>query len=724
MKIRFRLRLAAALLLALPSSAAFSQNPAAPPSPLPVREVVLFTSGVSYIERGGAVDGSAAVPLQFRTAQINDILKSMVLLDEKGQVQPVTYGAREPIGRTLQSFAVDVTQPLGRAELLNRLRGARVTVEATGRETLTGQIVGVEQRQEKIKDGESVTTEILTVLGERGLQSVRLDEVRAIRLLDARLDREFREALGILASGSDDQRRQVMLRFDGAGRRQVRVGYVMEAPLWKMSYRLLLGGTNGAANSGKPDGPAAKPDRPYIQGWALVENTTDDDWQRVRLSLVSGRPVSFIQDLYQPLYLPRPVVPPDVVASPYPQTHGGNLDEEIRDAPARVQQERAKGARDGTQPDTAEVARPQSAPAAAAGSAGSEGIAAGSGGGAALNRFQSSGLVRGSVAAQAEGQSAGELFQYNITTPVTLPRQQAAMIPVIAQDIDGEKVSLYNADTGPRFPLNAVRVKNTTTLHLKGGPVTLFDDGVYAGDARMEDIPPGDSRLVSYAVDLSVEGERQGPAASTTETSLSLRRGVLTVSRRERLETTYTLKSRADKARTVLVEHPFRSEYKLVAPAAAAERAANYYRFAVAVPPGTSQTLKVAVERPLSQTIAILDGDLNALAFFANRKDIAPRLREALQEVVQRRRRVQEREQLAASREGEIEAIGKDQDRIRKNMVALDKASALYKRYVGELDRQETRIQNLRQEAGRLRKEAAEADRDLRAYVDNLSISE
>src|SRR5207248_1522077 len=100
------------------------------------------------------------------------------------------------------------------------------------------------------------------------------------------------------------------------------------------------------------------------------------------------------------------------------------------------------------------------------------------------------------VEAQAAGQSAGELFAYNITTPVTLPRQQAAMIPVVAQDVEGEKVSIYNADTGARYPLNAIRLRNTSGLHLKGGPVTLFDEGVYAGDAKMEDIPPGDSRLI------------------------------------------------------------------------------------------------------------------------------------------------------------------------------------------------------------------------------------
>src|SRR5262249_21128725 len=154
-----------------------------------------------------------------------------------------------------------------------------------------------------------------------------------------------------------------------------------------------------------------------------------------------------------------------------------------------------------------------------------------------------------------------------------------------------------------KFPLNAVRIKNNTGQHLKGGPLTLFDEGVYAGDAKMEDIPKGDNRLVSYAVDLSVEGERQGPGQSIHEVSLSLKRGVLTVKRRERQETTYHFKSKADKGRTVLVEHPLNAPFTLVSPEKATERTAAVYRFALPLAAGKTETLKVAMERPVSQIV-------------------------------------------------------------------------------------------------------------------------
>ena len=693
------------LLLTL-LTAGYAQSDAPATRALPVRSVSLFTSGVSYTERSGDVSGDATVPLIFRTAQINDILKSMVLLDEHGQVQPVTYGAHDPISRTLQSFAVDVTQPTSRAELLNRLRGSSVTV-TTANQTLTGQIVGVEDKT--VSNGEKTyTVQALNLLTGAGLQSVYLDDAKAVKLLDPRIDREFRDALTTLAGGSDDQRRTVTLHFVGSGKRQVSVGYVTESPLWKISYRLLLGGAKGQTGQ-----------KPYLQGWALVENTTDDDWQGIHLSLVSGRPVSFIQDLYQPLYLPRPVVAPDIIASPEPQTHEGNLqaDRAVVDAPVMAE----------APPPPAPMAMSAAATPGAGGMPQSRMLKAtpshAIGAGEADSSLFDANAVRQSVTAQARGADTGEQYEYDITTPVTLPRQQASMIPVVAQDIEGQKVLLYNADSDPKFALDAVRLHNTTGLHLKGGPVTLFDDGVYAGDARMEDVPPQATRLISYAVDLFVLGDRKQPNPSSVETSLSLKRGVLTITRREKQETDYTFKSQAKEAKTVLVEQPYDAQYTLVAPSKADEQTAGLYRFAVTVKPDQSQKLKVIVSRPLYSSITLVDADLNEIAVYANRADLSAATRTALQGVIQRRRAIDELTSQAGTCDAEISSIGASQDRVRKNMAQLDHASALYKRYVEGLDAQETRIQALQGHSQKLRAQAAEADRALRAYLDTLTLT-
>jgi hypothetical protein len=667
--------------------------PNAPAADLPVTAVTLFSSGVAYTLREGEVDaGEASVALTFRTTQVSDILKSLVLLDEGGTARPAVLPSRDPVGRTLQSFAVDVTHNRSRADLLRQLRGAPLRVETVAGEAFEGRIVGVEEREEAAGNDRTVTVEALSLLTDAGLVAVDLPRTRLLRLLDARLDRELRDALAVLASGSDDARRTLTLGFSGAARRRVRVGYITEAPLWRVSYRLVL------------DDEA----KPYLQGWALVENTSDDDWSGVALSLVSGRPVSFIQDLYQPLYVSRPVVPPDVVASPFPQTHGGDLLAPDMDD-AFAPEEMARGAFAAAAPPMVAMSAPAPAPA---------------GGGALFQRSRvSAGALRESGPAQAEGRQAGELFAYHVATPVTLPRQQAAMIPIVSGEAEGEKLSLYNYDADPTHPLNAVRLVNSTGLHLKGGPLTVFDGGVYAGDARMEEVPPGDSRLITYAVDLAVEGERRQFQHRTDHVGLSIKRGMLILSHRQRATTHYTIKNKAMKERLVYVEHPYRSDWELTDETPApAERSARFYRFAVRVAPNEVGFLSVVEEQPLSQTASLTGTSLNVLLSHVSGGEVPQRLKDAMAAVVERRRNIEELDARAAQLEIERQTLREEQDRIRKNMTALEKDSALYRRYVDELDRQETRLSQVRPEIDGLRAESQAETLRLNEYVDNLEV--
>ena len=698
----FQCRVSWLAFFALAAPAFAQAPPAAAPNPLPIKQVTVFTSGVSYIERDGTVSGDAAVPLAFRTAQINDLLKSLTLIDSQGQVQPVVYGAQDPVGRTLQSFAIDVTTPQSRTELLTQLRGASVQVTTAAKTTETGQIVSVESKAVTGPNSTASTLDTLNLLGAGGLLSVRLDNVTQIKLLDPRLDSEFRAALTALAAGSDNQRRTVTLHFAGSGRRPVSVGYITESPLWKISYRLLLGAPGKAA----------------LQGWALVENTSDDDWSAIHLSLVSGRPISFIEDLYQPLYLPRPVVQPDIIASPTPQTHDSDMrDEGVAGAVVNEQNRISIGGMNNSLPGTA---RTQTSTASVITADEEQKVRS-----QPNNFYHSPGLLYNnpSVSAQATGAEAGEQFAYDVTTPVTLPRQQAAMIPVVAQDVGADKVSLYNADADPTFPLNAVRLHNTTKLHLKGGPVTLFDGGAYAGDAVMEDVAPGETRLISYAVDLSIRGERQYLYADQPRRTLTIHAGVLTITRRDRTKVHYVFHSQAQADKTVLVEYPFSPATHLIAPAAPTERTPTVYRFAVAVPAGKTAALDVETETPSYSTVALLTDNLDAFVSETGNEDIPLKTRAALADIVKQRRHVQALTDQAAAADTQVAQLAAEQDRIRKNMNALDRTSPLYKRYVGELNAQETQIAALRAAAQRSRAAADAARAALRSTLDTLEIN-
>src|SRR5262245_10272022 len=326
-----------ALLRARPA-AKQPEEPAAQAAQLPIGQVVLFSSGVGYFQREGTVEGDARVNLSFPTSDINDLIKSMVLRDlDGGHVSAVSYDSNAPVERTLKSFAVNLQGNPSFADILHQARGekAEVALANAGAGTLSGTIIGVERQRQQVGK-EVVEQQVLNLWCADGMRSVKLSEVQRVRFLNANLDSEFKKALETLASSHDTQKKAVSIRFVGEGRRRVRVGYVVENPIWKTSYRLVLS-TKGE-------------EKPYLQGWAVVENPTDEDWKGVRMALVSGRPISFQMDLYTPRYVPRPVVVPELFQGLRPVAYSGAMDRLSRESahmPSEEGKEKAKDKEEG-----------------------------------------------------------------------------------------------------------------------------------------------------------------------------------------------------------------------------------------------------------------------------------------------------------------------------------------------------------------------------------------
>ncbi len=422
-----------------------------------------------------------------------------------------------------------------------------------------GTLIGVEKKTESVGEGSQhriMEQEYITLLTEDGFRSLSLATVQRIKLTNPTLNAELHQALATLATNHDAQKKTVSITFDGIGNRQARIAYLTETPVWKTSYRLVL------------DEDKA----PYLQGWAIVENQTPQDWNNVKLSLVSGRPISFTMDLYQPLYNPRPVVQPELYANLKPQTYGDAMDELKPMAsapPARNEMKKERMLGKMAQGATSSRAN---APAEAD----------------AIAEMEMGRLEEG-VTPMAMAEDKGELFEYRIDQPVTLAKHQSALLPIIGQSLQGQKVSLYNQHVNAKHPLNGYRLKNTSALHLMQGPITLFDNGTYAGDARIEDLPPGQDRLISYALDLKTEVEPTFDGGTQELATVSLKKGTMLISRRAVEDRTYLVKNRDTKAKTILIEQPYRADWKLAEPKESTERTRDLYRFSLAVDPGKAQ---------------------------------------------------------------------------------------------------------------------------------------
>jgi hypothetical protein len=683
-------------LVVAASVCAAAVAPAAEPA-LPLEKVVLFTSGIGFFQHAGQVTDDATVEMSFKAEQINDLLKSMVLEDlDGGTVPAVSYASRDPLTKTLATFAIDLTDDPSIGRILGRLRGARIEVDAAT--PAAGTIVGVERRTVPAGENKTVEKEFITILTPEGLRTIALDTITRLRLLDERLQGELEKALAVLALGTDNERKSVSLAFAGQGPRRVRVGYVQEAPVWKTSYRVVLGGGGAAGDDEQPA---------LLQGWAIVENTTDQDWKDVRMSLVSGRPISFTMDLYQPLFVPRPVVLPELYASLRPQQYGQDL--------AAAEREFAAAGRTDARRKLAqqEMAGRMAAPAPAAAmvpaeaAADAEGMAAGT----------------ASIQSVAQGVALGKLFRYEIATPVSIGRQRSAMLPIVSERVAAERVSIYDDRVLAKHPLAGLRLVNSTKLNLMQGPITVYDGGAYAGDARVEDLPPGGERLLSYAVDLDVEVAPRAEPLPETILSVRLVKGTLVVTRKLARRKSFEIKNSGAASVKLLVEHPREEPWRLVAPEQPAEATRDRYRFAVTAEPGKPATLEVVEEQQTHQHLALANADDGTILFFTSARQSSPAVKEALGKVIERKREIERLVQERARREQEVQVVGQEQERIRQNMAQLERSSDLYTRYVQKFAAQEDRVEKLRAEIADFQAREQEARRALGDYLQGIELN-
>ena len=693
-----------AVSLALACSLSLAADPQPGADRLPLDRVVLFTSGVGFFQHAGKVTDDATVEMKFPAADVNDLLKSMVLEDlDGGSVSTVSYASRDPITKTLGTFAVNLTDNPSLGQIIGRLRGEKVELDAANR--VAGTIVGVERRTIPAGEKQTVEKEFLILLTAGGLRTLALDAITEIRLVDKRLQGELEKALAVLALGHDNDKKSVVLQFTGKGPRNVRVGYVQESPLWKTSYRLVL------------DEPAAGEQRTKarLQGWAIVENTTDRDWKDVRMSLVSGRPISFTMDLYQPLYVPRPQVVPELYASLMPQVYG----QDLAAAEEKFRRARGEGDGDGALPNAKRLERAKDATAAAIATPRAAAGEAESLQEAAKQMFTAAQGIR----SLAAGENLGELFRYEIEQPVTIDRQRSAMLPIVAEGVEVEKVAIYDERVLAKHPLAGLRLVNSTKLNLMQGPLTVFEAGGYAGDARIEDMAPGSERLLSYAIDLDVEVNPRTQSQADEMLAVKIVKGTLVVTRKATRKKVFEIKNSGSKPVKLLVEHPRDGgNWKLVAPEKTAETTRDRYRFAVLAEPGKPATLEVVEEQPGEQRIALSNIDANQIGIFVQSKVPSQRVKDALGQVLAKKRGIEEIVRTKQEKEREIQVVEQEQNRLRQNMGNLDRTNDLYLKYVRKMTEQEDRVDVLRKEITALIQKEQAARRELDDFLQQLEL--
>jgi hypothetical protein len=659
---------------------------------LPVTRVSLYKNGVGFFEHTGTVTGNAAVTLSFTSSQLNDVLQSLTAIDlNGGRISGAEYNSTTPLDQQLKSLSLGLPARTTIYGLFNALRGSRVEVLGSG-SSFSGRIVDIESHKTGTGKDQTGALEgrFLTVASDSG--EVRIFQVTptlSVRLLDTAAHADLTQYLQLLDSNRNQGLRHLTLQDNGTGTRELHLSYISDVPIWKSTYRILL--TNAGASS---TAQAAT-----LQGWSVVDNTTGADWINVHLALIAGTPQSFIQALSQPIYSRRPEVPIAQDAQLTPQTHDSSVNGLSKERSASslglsTTEMRSRG--------LGMAAMAGGAPGGVLGGiVGGTGYSIGAGHGSNIGggiSYEDS--AEASIAPSTHTAAFDDFFAYNLTEPVTILKNESALVPILQAKVDADSVTLASSNGfAVSQPLRALWITNTSGLTLDRGSFSIVEDGNFGGEGLLDTIHPGEKRLLSYAADQAVHVDLEGNRSTQHLDRVTASKGVLQFHHAELHEITYVVHNAAAEPRTVVLEEPVVSGFVLDsetpgnADPRPTETTPTVYRFRLRVAAGDTVRLHTGATRRGATTYRLTDADDSQLTLILNEAGNNAALEAALQPILDARRRVAGAQTAVDQTNARLTELRSDEERQRANITALQSASKGSRdRFVAELNKTEDAI--------------------------------
>lgn len=691
--MRVRAALVACVCLCL-LWAAYPGAQGSPASSIPIQRVVLYKAGVGYFEHLARVVGNGDLTMQFTSRQLDDVLKSLTAIDlDNGRVSGITYDSTAPIDQRIALLGIQLPPQADRAQFYRALRGTRVTV-TQGAAQMAGRLLSVERRATSQYGG----VDELTVVADGGqIRTFEMTPTLNVRIADAALRDDVDQYLSLVGSKQLQEVRRVTINATGTGSRRLLVSYVSEVPVWKTTYRMVF----------DPD-----QDRPLLQRWAIVDNTTAEDWTNVDLSLVAGAPQSFVQNISQPYYISRPVVAMPRQALLQPQVHEPGI-QSLQESISVT----------GASP-TVNLPPGRAMDSVVAGRAGNvgQGFAGGTGGGVYQPGLGLPGAPQ--LEPVATGQTLSDLFEYHVQQPITIRRNQSALVPIISAPIEAERVALWRPQLPGNRPLRALWITNSTDDTFDGGSFSVMDGGAFAGEGLIEPLKPAEKRLVSYGTDLGMVVSAKNDPGPSRLTRVVAANGVIVMSQEDRSVWTYTVRNADAAPRTVVIEHPIKAGWTIEHSSAQVENSASQARFRLVVDARKDMTFTVRERHPVQSTVSIAQFDDAQLASLVLRGAPDEELRRVFAPIFAKRVEVAAANDRLTAVTANVSRVTDDEQRLRENITTLgaskDDRSAR-QRYTTALAKDEDELAAIKADLARASTERDARQSELNAMIASLA---
>ncbi len=672
---------------------------------LQVKDVTMFKHGVASFTLRGEVNGTQVITLEFKKNEMNDILKSLLVMDTgEGHINSIAYDADQDIGKLLEDISVSVDSQDSFASLVENFKGASVVVEVGGNDVMAGKVMGIQVYGKTVNEN-TVNRPSLVILSETGsIVQVFFSDIKSLKLLDAKLQKDLDFYLETIISGKKKDSKRIFVHCDGKGEREVMASYIIESPVWKTSYRMIM-----------PEGD--KPDV-FLSGWALVENTTEQDWEDIELSLVAGMPVSFVCPIYPPIYMERPVVEPPKVAQIGPAAIEDEMEEvqyerKERDSFAKKSKRMDAGAGGiamrvmAASTMMAPMAQPAPAPGAPP----------------PVEAFAQQAKQQTTVSTK----DMGEVFAYKIAKPVTIKRKQSALVPIVASDITSKSVLLFEETQHPKHPMACLEITNTSGMTLEQGPLTIFQGSSLAGEAMLPFLVPADSRILTYALEQGVIVDKSNKNWSEGTHKVSFGGGYCYSYYFQVFQTTYKIRNKTERVFKLYVDHAKIGGYDVFDTKLEPKDTPNFYRFDVGLGSKKGIEFDVKMRHETYSSESIRDLQKNVLVErvqnFIKHKWINPAQEGVLTGIADLLEQAATTRKHQGKLETELNAIFNDQTRLRSNIQTMGTSRSeenMREKYVSKLDEQETRIEQINQELDAIKQKARDLSEKLEKKLKEL----
>ncbi len=662
-----KISLLTAVILALTlSSAVYAENKEDRKSEdLPIKRIALFSSGVAYYEHEGTINNSADFDFVFSTKQVSDVLKSIAVYDGGANKIVLKYDSSDTLKRTLQSLSIDLTKGTDLHRILQNQLGAEIIVFAP--EEIKGKIIGTTKL-----DSMAEPQSYLNLMTKSGIKMINLAKMKEFKFVDPKKNEDLNRALALLADINNEKYKKLKLEITGEQNRKIRVAYVMESAVWKSSYRLNLGN-----------------DEAIFQAWAIIDNSTNFDWKNVELSLVTGKPISFKQNLFSPYFVNRVELPLSVAGSAEVTVYDDGISKEEACEEADCEYDYAP---------TVKAMRKRKEPYAPP-----------------------------SIAANKEVFSAkntsisGERFVFSPDKPVTLERQKSMMIPLKVATMPIEKFSVfsnipYRQNVNPKL---CIKLTNTSGLKLPAGPITIYDRG-YAGDALIEFFPDKAKRLIAYGDDMLLQGSNTESSVRNIE-KVKIHKGNMEIEYSTIYTKNYTIKNSGKENKNIIIEHMIRNGAKLYNTAKPYENTPSRYRFKTVAPANKTIDFKVNEKRINNTVYSIHNFSEGQIIQYKNNSELPKKVRNTFEKILAERKKLEKVKNALNKLELEQKQLNHEQERTRRNLEVAGK-SGNANRFMKKLLDIENKLEELNEEIKEAKEDYRRATNVYHTFIENIEL--